>query len=61
MNFEESMNRLNAISSEMSSDGISLEKSLELYKEAVILVKSCREYLENAKLTIEQLETVNEA
>ncbi|MBQ9947752.1 MAG: exodeoxyribonuclease VII small subunit [Oscillospiraceae bacterium] len=55
MDLERSMSRLAEISEKMSGE-LPLEESMKLYTEAVGLVKQCREYIENAKLTVEQLE-----
>lgn len=55
MDLEKSMARLAEISERMSGE-LSLEESMKLYTEAVELVKQCREYINEAKLTIEQLE-----
>lgn len=55
MDLERSMSRLAEISERMSGE-LPLEESMKLYTEAVGLVKQCREYIENAKLTVEQLE-----
>lgn len=56
MNFEQSMKRLEEISAQMSRAELPLEESLKLYAESAELVKACKEYIENAKLTIEKLE-----
>lgn len=55
MDFEKSMARLQEISELMSGE-LPLEQSMKLYTEAVELTKQCREYIMNAKLTVEQLE-----
>lgn len=55
MDFERSLARLTEISELMGGE-LPLEESLKLYTEAVELVKQCREYINSAKLTIEQLE-----
>ena len=55
MDFEKAMARLAEISELMSGE-LPLEQSVKLYTEAVELTKQCREYLQAAKLTIEQLE-----
>lgn len=55
MEFEKSMARLAEISERMSGE-LTLEESMKLYTEAVELTKQCREYINTAKLTIEQLE-----
>lgn len=56
MDFENSMKRLAEISERMSGADLPLEESVKLYAEAAQLVKDCREYIENAKLRVEQLE-----
>ena len=56
MDFESSMKRLAEISEKMSSGELPLEEAMKLYAEATVTVKQCKDYLNNAKLTIEQLE-----
>ena len=56
MDFEKEMARLREIASQMSRGELPLEQSMKLYTEAVGLSKSLGEYIENAKLTVEQLE-----
>ncbi len=56
MEFEKEMIRLKEISDKMSDGGISLDESMKLYTEAVALSKQLGDYIENAKLKIEQLE-----
>lgn len=56
MDFEQSMKRLSEISERMGSQELPLEESVKLYAEAAELVKSCKEYIEQAKLRVEQLE-----
>ncbi|MBP1543441.1 MAG: exodeoxyribonuclease VII small subunit [Oscillospiraceae bacterium] len=55
MELEKSMARLSEISEQMSGE-LPLEQSMKLYTEAVGLVKQCKEYIGEAKLTIERLE-----
>ena len=55
MDFEKAMARLSEIS-ELLSGELPLEQSVKLYTEAVELTKQCREYINAAKLTVEQLE-----
>ncbi len=57
MDFEKAMARLQEISELMAGE-LPLEESMKLYTEAVELTKQCREYIQKAKLTIEQLEAV---
>ncbi len=56
MDFEKAMGRLTEISAKMNSSELPLEESMKLYAEAVRLTKECREYIEKAKLQVEQLE-----
>ncbi len=53
--FEKGMERLSEISGQMNGE-LPLEQSIKLYSEAAELVKKCREYIDNAKLTIEKME-----
>lgn len=55
MDFEKAMARLAEISERMSGE-LTLDESMKLYTESVELTKQCREYIDAAKLTIEQLE-----
>lgn len=55
MDFEKEMARLQEISAKMKGE-VSLEESMRLYTEAVELSKKLSEYIENAKLKVEQLE-----
>lgn len=55
MNFEESMNRLNQIVELLDSDKLSLDKSLDYYKEGIELTVACKKMLENAKLSVETM------
>ena len=56
MDFEKEMNKLREIAEKMSMGELSLEQSMKLYTEAVELTKKLGDYIENAKLTVEQLE-----
>lgn len=51
--FEDALNRLEAIVEELEDESISLERSIELYKEGIELSKVCTDTLENAQLQIE--------
>lgn len=55
MDFEKSMARLQEISELMSGE-LPLEQSMKLYTEAVELTKQCKDYINDAKLTVERLE-----
>lgn len=52
MSFSEDMERIQKILEEVSSDEISMERSLTLFEEGVGLIKQCRDYLTEAKRKI---------
>ena len=56
MSFEEAMARLDKITSELSRDGVELEKALSLYEEGVNLAKICNEKLEATERKIKILQ-----
>lgn len=56
MNFEQEMKALEEICVKMKSGDISLEESMKLYTEAVERTKKLRDYIDKAKLTVEELE-----
>lgn len=53
--FEDKMKRIDEIVAKLDSDDITLEESLNLYKEGVTLTKECDDILKNAQLNIEEL------
>ncbi|MCK1977139.1 exodeoxyribonuclease VII small subunit [Jeotgalicoccus huakuii] len=53
--FEMKMTRLEKIVKSLDEDGLSLEKSLELYQEGIKLSKECDDILKNAELKVEEL------
>ena len=55
-NFEQAMLRLSEISELMAKNEVSLDESLKLYNEAAKLTVKCEEYLDSAKLVVEQAE-----
>ena len=55
-NFEAAMKRLSEISSRMSDSATTLDESMKLYNEAAELIKKCGDYLDSAKLIVEQAE-----
>ena len=55
LKFEEALKKLAEINEKLESDDISLEESLELYKEGIELTKLCQKKLSEAKQEIEQL------
>ena len=52
--FEASLERLQAIVKELESEGIELERSVELYKEGRALVQQCEAMLRSAEETLRQ-------
>ena len=61
MTYEQAMERLEEIVSQLSNQSISLENSLELYAEGAKLVSFCNETLKQAEQKIEMLTKNGEA
>ncbi len=49
ISFESASKRLEEIALELEKENISLERSLELYEEGVVLVKECKKLLDAAE------------
>ncbi len=49
MTFEESLEKLNNIKDQLDSPDITLDKSIELYKESVDYTKNCLELLKSTE------------
>lgn len=60
MSFEAAMKRLDEISARMESPDISLDDSMKCYTEAVELVKFCRKYIDDARLTVQTLDAAQQ-
>ena len=58
--FESAMNRLDEISKLLSENSESLDKSLEPYAEGVKLIKFCNDKLNNAVITVKNIEESND-
>lgn len=56
MDFEKEMKKLKEIADKMKAADLPLDESMKLYTEAVELTKKLKEYIDGAKLTVEQLE-----
>lgn len=59
MNFENAYERLNETTTKLERGNLSLEASLELYEEGVLLSQRCEELLNNAQLRVSQIVEVN--
>ncbi len=59
MNFEQSLKRLDEIIAKLENNEISLEASIEIYREGTDLVGKCRGLLDSAELlvTVEEADT----
>lgn len=59
MNFEQSLKRLEEIIAKLENNEISLEESIEIYREGTALAGKCRSLLDNAELlvTVEEADT----
>jgi len=53
--FEQSLERLQEISDKLESGEVSLEESIKLYEEGIILAKNCYSILKEAELKITEL------
>lgn len=56
MTFEETLEKLNKIVSELESGNLPLEESLEKFKEGIALSGECKKKLEEAKLVVETVD-----
>ncbi|MBR2040785.1 MAG: exodeoxyribonuclease VII small subunit [Oscillospiraceae bacterium] len=54
--FEKALARLAEINGKLESDEISLDESVELFKEGLELSKFCQKKLDDAKLEIEKID-----
>lgn len=61
MNFEQSVKRLDEIIGKLEDNEISLEESIELYKEGTELLINCRKQLEQAEMLVTVAEQSEES
>ena len=59
MSFEKDLSRLNEIVKKLEGADLTLDESLDLYKEGVELSFKCKKTLEQAKLTVIQMDGDN--
>ena len=59
MDFEQAMARLAEISGLMGKSDLKLEDSMKLYTEGVELTRKCKEYIRNAELQVQTLESAD--
>ena len=55
LGFEKALKRLETIVEKLDDEYLSLEKSIELYEEGVMLSKQCSQTLEEAELRIKNV------
>ncbi|HEX2913131.1 MAG TPA: exodeoxyribonuclease VII small subunit [Chloroflexia bacterium] len=55
LNFEEAFERLNETAARLERGSLSLDESLALYEEGVLLSQHCEELLNNAQLRVSQV------
>jgi len=53
--FEKALRRLETIVEKLDDESLSLQKSIELYEEGVMLSKQCSQTLEEAELRIKKV------
>ena len=56
LTFEKALERLAEINDKLESDEISLDESVELFKEGLELSRFCQKKLDEAKLEIEKID-----
>lgn len=61
MNFEQSVKRLDEIICKLEDNSISLEESIEMYKEGTELLLKCRKQLEQAEMLVAVAEQSEES
>lgn len=61
MTFEESLKALEAIAKKLEDGECSLDESIKLYEEAMVLSKNCTELLSEAKLKIIEISELEKA
>lgn len=54
LSFEKALSRLEIIVEKLNDEGLSLEESVDLYEEGILLSKQCTETLEDAELRIKK-------
>ena len=59
MSFEKDLSRLNEIVKKLEGADLTLDESLDFYKEGVELSVKCKKTLEQAKLTVIQMDGDN--
>ncbi|HOX29317.1 MAG TPA: exodeoxyribonuclease VII small subunit [bacterium] len=55
VSFEKNMEKLHAIVQSIESGDLGLEEMIKKYEEGVLMIKSCREILDEAELKINKL------
>ncbi|MBN2733203.1 MAG: exodeoxyribonuclease VII small subunit [Balneolaceae bacterium] len=55
LSFEKALSRLETIVEKLDDENLSLEESIELYEEGIVLSKQCSQTLEEAELRIEKV------
>ena len=55
LSFEDAFNRLNDMAGRLEHGNLSLEDSLELYEQGVLLSQQCDSLLNNAQLRVQQI------
>lgn len=59
MTFEQKLDKLGEIVSRLSNERPSLDEALDLYKEGIALCTECKKELEQAKLTVKNMDGEN--
>ena len=54
--FEIKLSKIDELLNSLNDENVSLQDSVELYKKGVLLLKQARDILENAKLSIKEID-----
>ena len=54
--FETKLSKIDELLNSLNDENISLQDSVKLYKKGVLLLKQARDILENAKLSIKEID-----
>lgn len=58
--FEEKLAKIDTLIEKLNDENLNLKQSVEFYKNGAELIKQAREILENAKLEVRKIETLDE-
>ena len=60
LDFESALNKLQEIVQSLENDSVTLDKSIELYEQGIILKEICNKRLQNAKMKVKNIDNKQE-